>query len=323
MQRYYRDVGKSCIPIFIGGTGRSGTTIVGDLLGQHLAVSLSNPTEIKFFANRSGMLDLVFGRKDTFKPIPKFENYQSLQKRKKVIERNKAKEAAIESEFLSQLWGKWFDIDAPPPHGPGLTVTITKEKLEKLLSKYFLEARINPLWASRRFMKSYIKNQLQGERPHYWVETTPMNISMADRIAQVFPNALFINMVRDPRDVISSLLSKNWGPNTPEEGLIWIEKRLLADRESLLKVSPTNQITIYLEDLVIHDRESSICKLLNFLKLPDSDQMRDFFNSKMSPVSASSGRWRDNLNDERFLEEYAKMLNRLEDAGIELARYRS
>lgn len=315
-------MGKSQIPIFVGGTGRSGTTIVGDLLGQHPAVFLSNPTEIKFFANRSGMLDLVFGRKDTFKPIPKFENFQSLQKRKKVIERNKGKVAAIDSEFRSLLWDKWFAIDAPPPHGPGLRVTITKEKLEKLLSKYFIEARINSLWAGRRFMKSYIDNQLQGVKPSYWVETTPMNISMADRIAQVFPNAFFINMVRDPRDVISSLLDKNWGPNTPEEGLIWIEKRLLADRESLSKIPASKQLTVHLEDLVINDRNSSYGKLLNFLELPDSDQMREFFNSKMSPISASSGRWRANLNNELFLEEYAKMVNRLEDAGLDFNGYR-
>ena len=73
---------------------------------------------------------------------------------------------------------------------------------------------------------------------------------------------------------------------------------------------------------MIHDRESSYGKLLDFLELPDSGEMREFFNSKMSPISASSGRWRENLNEELFLEEYAKMLNRLEDVGVDLSRYR-
>ena len=36
------------IPIFIGGTGRSGTTIVGDLLNEHPEVRTSLPTEIRF-----------------------------------------------------------------------------------------------------------------------------------------------------------------------------------------------------------------------------------------------------------------------------------
>jgi len=48
-------------PIFIGGTGRSGTTVLGDLLNEHSLVRTSNPTELKFLANRGGFLDVVFG----------------------------------------------------------------------------------------------------------------------------------------------------------------------------------------------------------------------------------------------------------------------
>ena len=49
--------GKVVVPVFIGGTGRSGTTILGDLLNEHSRVRTSNPTEIKFLANRGGFLD--------------------------------------------------------------------------------------------------------------------------------------------------------------------------------------------------------------------------------------------------------------------------
>ncbi len=49
------------VPIFIGGTGRSGTTALGDLLNEHSMVRTSNPTEIKFLANRGGFLDVIFG----------------------------------------------------------------------------------------------------------------------------------------------------------------------------------------------------------------------------------------------------------------------
>ena len=60
-------MGKSPIfhkvtPVFVGGTGRSGTTVMGDLLGKHPDVRTSTPIEIKFLSNRSGLLDVVFGR---------------------------------------------------------------------------------------------------------------------------------------------------------------------------------------------------------------------------------------------------------------------
>jgi hypothetical protein len=49
-------------PVFVGGTGRSGTTVVGDLLDHHEHIRTSVPIEIKFLANKSGLLQLVFGR---------------------------------------------------------------------------------------------------------------------------------------------------------------------------------------------------------------------------------------------------------------------
>ena len=49
------------IPVFVGGTGRSGTTVVGDLLGNHSKIRTSTPIEIKFLTNKSGLVDVVFG----------------------------------------------------------------------------------------------------------------------------------------------------------------------------------------------------------------------------------------------------------------------
>ena len=40
------------LPVFVGGTGRSGTTVMGDLLGNHPDVRTSTPIEIKFLSNR-------------------------------------------------------------------------------------------------------------------------------------------------------------------------------------------------------------------------------------------------------------------------------
>jgi len=44
--------------LFIGGTGRSGTTIAGKLLSRHTEVKLSVPVEIKFLTSGNGLLDL-------------------------------------------------------------------------------------------------------------------------------------------------------------------------------------------------------------------------------------------------------------------------
>lgn len=303
------------IPVFVGGTGRSGTTVMGDLLGNHPDVRTSTPIEIKFLSNRSGLLDVVFGRDDLpnkqRKSVSIF-HYRTYRKRK---QRENEKLANILAEFEDQVWNKWWDIDAPPPHGRGLVSGISRPNFEKLMSALRRDLRINRIWAARRFMKRFIALQYETGSEKYWVETTPMNIPTADKLLKLFPSALFITMVRDPRDVIASLLTKNWGPTTPMEGLTWIEKRL-ADGHIALKSVPAKQkIIIALEDLAINNREETYRKLTNFLGISDSPRMRMFFEEELTPENATCGRWKKEISSPEFDKAYAALERRLKEVS--------
>ena len=299
-------------PVFVGGTGRSGTTIMGDLLGKHPEIRTSTPIEIKFLSNRLGLLDVVFGRDESQKnkkgSVSIF-NYRIYRKRKL---REKEKQAKILAEFEDQVWSKWWDIDAPPPHGRGLVSGISRPVLESLLSSLRRDLKINRIWAARRFMKRFIALQDEAGSEKYWVETTPMNIRTADKLLKLFPNALFINMVRDPRDVIASLITKNWGPTTPMEGITWIEKRLTDGNNALKHVPAKQKITIALEDLAIKHREDTYRKLTNFLSISDAPEMRKFFETELTPEKATSGRWKKEISSPEFDAAYAQLELRLD-----------
>ncbi len=297
------------VPVFVGGTGRSGTTVMGDLLGSHEQIRTSVPIEIKFLANKSGLLQLVFGR-DTLDSQKKIGIFNlRAQRRKRISEREKF--AKIQREFIERIWNSWWDIDAPPPHGRGLQSGISKEKLEYLINRLLRDLRINRIWAARRFMRDFISSQDAHQNQKYWVETTPLNIAQARRIKKIFPNALFINMVRDPRDVIASLLTKNWGPTTPLEGLEWIEKRLINAHTALREIPAKAQITIALEDLAINHRERTYQSLLKFLNLEDSLAMQEFFQTQLTAQAATSGRWREEIATPEFLAGYAELEKKL------------
>jgi hypothetical protein len=160
-------------------------------------------------------------------------------------------------------------------------------------------------------MRDFISSQEDHGSQKYWVETTPLNVAQARRIKKLFPNALFINMVRDPRDVIASLLTKNWGPTTPLEGLEWIEKRLIDGHKALREIPSKQKITIALEDLAIHDRENTYQSILTFLGLPDDPAMRHFFESELTPQAATSGRWKTEIATPEFLAGYAELEKKL------------
>jgi hypothetical protein len=286
---------------------------MGDLLGKHPDVRTSTPIEIKFLSNRSGLLDVVFGRDES--PNKKKEtvsifHYRTYRKRKL---REKEKLADILAEFEDQVWNKWWDIDAPPPHGRGLISGISRSNLEKLMTSLRRDLKINRILAARRFMKRFIALQDDAGSEKYWVETTPMNIPTADKLLKLFPNALFITMVRDPRDVIASLLTKNWGPTTPMEGLTWIEKRLTDGHNALKAVPAKQQIIIALEDLAINNREGAYQKVMSFLKISDSPAMRKFFEEELTPANATSGRWKQEISSLEFDAAYALLENRLRE----------
>ena len=313
--RYSRGIHR-VVPIFIGGTGRSGTTVLGDLLNEHSLVRTSNPTEIKFLANRGGFLDVIFGSMNS-----QLENREKISIFHYRTYRQRAQKDLLQrqerfDEFVNKIWEKWWEIDAPAPHGPGLHAGIDKEDLQRLLSNYSKNIKRNPIQQARKFMESFINVQKDRKAEKYWAETTPMNISYSHRLIKLFPEAKFIVIRRDPRDVIASLLTKEWGPNSPLEGIEWIESRLRADNDALKAIDPKQVLVIHLEDLVTNSPNETYSKLLDFLELQDEPAMRKFHTTKMTSENASSGRWKNEIDTPEFNDAIESMNTRLKNDSI-------
>lgn len=304
------------VPIFIGGTGRSGTTVLGDLLNTHSLVRTSNPTEIKFLANRGGFLDVIFGSMNS-----QIENREKISIFHYRTYRQRAQQDSLRrrqrfDEFNNKIWERWWEIDGPPPHGPGLHAGIEKKDLQRILNKYSHSIKKRPLKHARKFMRSFLLLQKNHKKEKYWAETTPMNISYSHRLTKLFPEAKFIVIRRDPRDVIASLLTKDWGPNTPLEGIEWIEARLRSDNDALKAVEPNKVLIIHLENLVTNSPEETYLKILEFLELRDEPAMRKFHTTKMTTENASSGRWKTEIDTPEFCEAIESMNERLRDDNI-------
>ena len=144
-------------------------------------------------------------------------------------------------------------------------------------------------------------------------------VKPATYLQQLFPEALFINMVRDGRDVASSVAKERWGPNTPEDALPWWEKRIFYGYRSLQKVPADKQLTIRLEDLVVNQREESYQAILNFLGLENHITLRNYFDTELTPEKMNSGRWKKEVdNAHEFNSKYEEILKRLERKSISI-----
>lgn len=59
--------------------------------------------------------------------------------------------------------------------------------------------------------------EVLGPEARHLVERSPMDSEVLDLIGEVYPDATFVHIIRDGRDVVRSLVSQDWGPTSVAE----------------------------------------------------------------------------------------------------------
>ena len=307
---------KHLLPIFAGGTGRSGTTIIVNLLARHPQFHASMPREIKYLTDRKGLIEFNFKR-----PLSEERSLKELRNAfaGKVLPLLGKSNFDI---FSSRVLGRWWSEVGKKGNQRGLIQGITLDVVVNALKEFEKSYKRDPKNASREFFYTLSAEQVNSAEVRYFGDSTPTNIINAKYIGQIFPEAKFINMVRDGRDVALSVSKERWGPSTPEQALLWWEKRIVHAHNSLAQITPEHKIDIRLEDLVVRHREESYQKLLSFLDLDDHPTMRKYFEEQMTEEKMHFGQWRNEVrNPEKFGSDYQKILKRLSRKDIFIDKF--
>lgn len=284
--------------IFTGGSGRSGTTIVGKMLGRHPDVQIAIPLEIKFLTSGNGLLDLVenrrFHRND--KPLIKKDgNYRKFEK---------------------SILDKWWIRDLKANGKTGLHLGIEREQLEELLSQLRVDLGTDRERASGEFFRKFVNLQLAQQNRSRWVDTTPTNLMRSSAISKLLPGSKFIHMLRDGRDVACSVVREKWGPNEHFEALEWWRDRLLTVLDESKKNS-SSILHVWLEELIHYERDQTFQRIIDFVELSESAKMYSYFNEEMQPKSAHSQRWKSEIQDtKKFSARYEEILEELVSKGL-------
>jgi hypothetical protein len=135
-----------------------------------------------------------------------------------------------------------------------------------LLERFRAIDAINPGDATRAFFQLYAEREGKSR----WGDKTPGYVREMHRIQSVLPEARFIHLIRDGRDVALSVLGMNWGPSTvPEAAFRW-KKRILRAREQAPRIG--HYVEIRYEDLV-RDTEATLRRVCEFTDLPYDEAM--------------------------------------------------
>ncbi len=308
-------------PIFIGGTGRSGTTITGYLVGSHPAMWSIEPIEIRFLTDKGGLLDTVFiaesaqqRRRSTREQMR--NTWETLRGR-----RIDANEQRLE-DFVQKMQGHWYLRHGVGDHlCRGLHKSIAKPDLDAALRTFAGSFGHQPVSSGARLLHDLFDPRATDHSAAAWVDTTPHNAIRARRIAELMPDAKIVHMIRDGRDAGMSVMSMAWGPKDPMAALEWWRWRVLQSHQAMQAIPAAQSHTVIFEDLISTNRDATLEYLFAFLGYDVAPEVRSYFEHRMPAARAHVQRWRNDVPKEllaQFEQTYAEMHAQLTSEGVPL-----
>lgn len=142
-----------------------------------------------------------------------------------------------------------------------------------------------------------------------------------DRIPFLFPNAKFIHLVRDPRDVARSSIGMGWAGNVYYGVDHWLETELSWNRLQA-KISPEQCFELRFEDLILAP-EVELEKLCLFMGVQYSEKMLDYVQSSTygKPDVSLIKQWVKKLSEREIQYVEAKSHKLMQDLRYELSGY--
>jgi hypothetical protein len=127
----------------------------------------------------------------------------------------------------------------------------------------------DPREALRAFYHLYAQ---RFQKPR-WGDKTPLNINRLTAIHRLLPEARFVHLIRDGRDVFLSVRDLPFGPNSVDEAAEWWVQ--IIGRARLHARSLPHYLEVRYEDLVL-DTEPALKGVCKFTELPWSSDMLQF-----------------------------------------------
>jgi Sulfotransferase family len=305
------DTNMNLIPVFIGGTGRSGTTILRRVLACHPDI-VSVPKELRIITDPDGALDLARALSEDWTPYRADKALHRFVKIMRDADSGNLPAMAISTglrrvgiappPYTSLAMGDWF--------GRRYYRRRVSQLVESLADCRTRGSWIgSPHWQLRaeiyeaspfepddirhtiaNFFDDLFRQRASSQEKTHWVEDTPENLLRHRELARMFPKMRFIHIVRDPRDVVSSYRTVRWGGDDVE---VIAKHRIGAIIEQWLHTRDTlpadSYLEVCLEVLSAHPREE-LTRICSYLGVPMHDSLLTI------PLDGThSGRWREDL----------------------------
>lgn len=147
--------------------------------------------------------------------------------------------------------------------------------------------------------------------PEYvrWGEKTPKHSYIADRIGRLFPQSQFIHLLRDGRDVTSSMLARGWFGASPRRvSEHWAT--CVRAAASAKQFGPDRYMELHFESL-LDDPAKQVREICYFLRVDFDSRMLSYQNQVDKFVPAGEAVYHNKLNSGLTKSEVGKWSNSL------------
>lgn len=296
--------------VLVGGSGRSGTTILNKILGQHSSCFVTPPW--RFMTDPDGVFDFISNRNAFWTPYHDDIRFKRLQKLLKEVARPNLFGTALDKLNLRKKTYK-LPVNILPKyaHINAEKHCLEFEQFSKQLlhdikafdyqahwvGSNFLETRnmsyIKPdaqLWeAANSFYLNIVQSCLKHSDKENFIDRNTWNHLAFDSFYHMNPKIKLLHIYRHPKDVICSFVKQNWMPKTYKEAAYiyqdlmdqWFRVRTLVPENSYMEVS--------LENLVSNPPEA-LKDVCNFIGVDFEERMLE-----VSLEKSNSGKWKSEI----------------------------
>jgi hypothetical protein len=316
---------------FIGGTGRCGTSITRKLLACSPEVGVL-PFEHRILIDPDGPIDFYDRMKSYRDPYSTDIAIDRLIRHLARLDESTLVKKVADKLIKTTVLANYL---TPSQYsGWQLSETFTNyqvevEKLQCVLNsfryigrwvgsqsyklnnyiKYSPASNIEELGgALRDFYISLVSDFLSRNSKSYFVEDSTWNMNHIGSLAELFPEAKFVHVYRDPRDVVASLMGQNWMPDDVLK-VIKIYQDLITN--ILEKTEARSDCYPLKFEALVENRESELLGLCAHLELDYVDTMGVFHLNR-----ANIGRFRH-----EFDQKTVQMLNEMLAPQLEVLGY--
>jgi hypothetical protein len=279
-------------PIFIVGVGRSGTTLLVNLMGAHPLLAPIYETQflrkVIRHCERAAQI-----RKSHLYPVFPSIYHRTFSKRCSML-RDQLEASLNEGAEPTTIKQKYEAF----PFGLTRCILYTRAEMARECERWTAELLDGSLsdqelyQSAQRFIdRLFAIHCARLEKP-YWVNKTNALLVYLDRLAKLYPSARCIHILRDGRDVARSIISLPWGSKTIKDAAGHWKGHILEGRRKA-KSAGLKYIEIRYEDLLTAPRQV-LSQLFTFLEM-DADL--DRIASSMNLDTTRFGGWRESFTD--------------------------